>query len=83
MIKKLHKAYYKMNKKELRERLLFQINGNIKIVSENTNLVREKDLLEKSLDNEKLFLKQAENALKYKDWVIDKYKRLLEVSIEE
>lgn len=73
---KLPKCYKSMSKKELRDQLLRQMNDNIMIVSENYTLNTMNRHLEQQLQS-------AENALDYKEKVIDKYKKLLEVSIED
>ena len=39
----LPECYYSMKRKELRKQLLFQINQNIKIVTQNHELVDEND----------------------------------------
>lgn len=79
---KLHKSYKKMSKKELLKHLSNQMSQNIEIVSENTNLCQEIYLLNKSKENLELFLTQSEKALEYKEKVIEKYKYLLEQSVE-
>ena len=73
---KLPKCYKSMSKKELRDQLLRQMNDNIMIVSENYTL----NTMNRHLESQ---LQSAENALDYKEKVIDKYKKLLEVSIED
>ncbi len=73
---KLPKCYKSMSKKELRDQLLRQMNDNIMIVSENYTLNTMNRHLEQQLQS-------AENALDYKEKVIEKYKKLLEVSIED
>ena len=73
---KLPKCYKSMSKKELRDQLLRQMSDNIMIVSENYTLNTMNRHLEQQLQS-------AEHALDYKEKVIDKYKKLLEVSIED
>lgn len=73
---KLPKCYKSMSKKELRAELLRHINDNMVILSEDYTLNTMNRHLEQQLQS-------AENALDYKDKVIGKYKRLLEVSIED
>ncbi len=72
----LPKCYKSMSKKELRDQLLRQMSDNIMIVSENYTLNTMNRHLEQQLQS-------AENALDYKEKVIEKYKKLLEVSIED
>lgn len=72
----LPKEYKKLSKKQLRECILQQINQNTLIVSENYTLNRE-------LEQKEKHLRSAENALIYKDEVIEKYKTLLTTSVED
>lgn len=80
---KLPKSYKKLSRKKLRSELLRQMNDNIFIVSENYSLNKENGHMrkERAKTNEHLWL--AENALAYKELVIDKYKKLLETSVED
>jgi hypothetical protein len=73
---KLPKSYNKLNKKKLKQELLRQMNDNIFIVAENWSL---NQLNIKTGQH----LKSAESALAYKELVIEKYKTLLETSIED
>lgn len=72
---KLPKWYKKLSKKELRDHLLREMNDNINLASENCNLIKELDIVERQL-------KSAESALVYKEEVIEKYKKLLETAVE-
>lgn len=75
-MKKLPKSYRNMSKKELKAQLLHQMQCNIQIVGDNRNIVKHNDLLEKQIQ-------LAENALVYKGKVIEKYKKLLSISVED
>lgn len=75
-MKTLPPFYNLFKKEQLKAHLLFQMNENIRIVWENVWLHGEVQHLESSL-------KACENALKYKDKVIDKYKELLRASVED
>lgn len=73
---KLHKSYKKMSKKELLEHLSTSQERSMKTVLENYNLNKQNNDLEKQI-------RSAENALAYKDRVIEKYQRLLSFSVED
>lgn len=72
---KLPRSYSKLSKKQLRKELLRQINDNIFMNAENYSL-------NKLLTSKETHLRSAESALEYKEVVIDKYKKLLETSVE-
>lgn len=72
---KLHSSYDRMNKEKLKTQLRLQMEQNIKIVWENYNLNREVNEQSKTIE-------AMENALLYKEKVIEKYKSLLETSVE-
>lgn len=64
-----------MSKKELKAQLLHQMQCNIQIVWDNRNIVQTNARLEQHIES-------AENALVYKEKVIEKYKDLLSHSVE-
>ena len=72
---KLHASYKRMNKKELKAHLERQMNDNARIVWENVYLNKQVEQNEKDMQ-------AMENALLYKEKVIDKYKQLLETAVE-
>ncbi len=72
----LHKSYKKLSKKQLLEELRKEKEQNCKIVWENWTLNKSNNELEKTL-------RSAENALNYKDKIIEKYKSLLSISVED
>lgn len=65
-----------MSKKELRKHLMMEMYDASCFSSECSKLNTMNRHLEQQLQS-------AENALDYKEKVIDKYKKLLEVSIED
>ena len=71
---KLPDCYLYMSKKKLRESLLINMDANIKIAWENHFLDLEVDRLN---DQIKVF----ENAISYKDRVIENYKYLLDHAV--
>ena len=97
MMQKLPKCYNKFSKRQLKTQLLKQMNDNILVVWEihdlNQLLHSEKQknkistslnvLQKKELDQTKTHLQSAEKALIYKEKVIDKYKKLLHISVED
>ena len=72
----LPKCYKSMSKKEIKDHLLRQMNDNIMIGSENHKF----NAANKNLESQ---LQSAEHALDYKEKVIEKYKNLLSISIED
>jgi hypothetical protein len=72
----LPKSYKKLSKKQLKDQLLRQMNDNILMNAENY-------ALNKLQMNKEQQLQSAEHALDYKDKVIDRYKTLLSISIED
>ena len=72
---KLHPSYKRMNKKELLWNLERQMNDNVRIVWENVYLNKQVDQNEKDMQ-------AMENALLYKERVIERYKELLETAVE-
>jgi regulator of replication initiation timing len=72
---KLAQGYDKLSKKQLKKHLLRQINDNIFMNAENYSL-------NKLLSSKETHLRSVESALEYKEVVIDKYKKLLETSVE-
>lgn len=81
---KEHKANLKkMSKKQLIKQVLIWIetmahqdNCNDSLIKYNTNITKE-------LKQTEQHLRSAENALDYKEKVIEKYKTLLSISIED
>ncbi len=71
----LHASYKRMNKTELKAHLERQMNDNARIVWENVYLNKQVEQNEKDMQ-------AMENALLYKEKVIDKYKQLLETAVE-
>lgn len=74
-MKKLSKEYRNMGRKKLKKQLLHQMQCNIQIVGDNRNIVQTNTRLEQHIES-------AENALVYKEKVIEKYKDLLSHSVE-
>jgi hypothetical protein len=72
----LPKSYKKLSKKQLKDQLLRQMNDNILMNAENY-------ALNKLQMSKEQHLQSAEHALDYKDKVIDRYKTLLSISIED
>lgn len=71
----LHTSYKRMNKSQLKWHLERQMNDNARIVWENVYLNKQVNEQEKTIE-------AMENALLYKEKVIDKYKQLLETAVE-
>ena len=74
--RKIPKEHKKMSKKKLLWHLERQMFSNMKIVWENY-------MLNNTLNRTEQDLKSAENALNYKEKVIEKYKKLLSISVED
>lgn len=74
-MQKLHASYKRMNKKQLLWHLERQMNDNVRIVWENV-------YLNKQVEQNAKDIQAMENALLYKERVIERYKELLTTAVE-